>query len=349
MVYPNHVSLNEKELQERNKNIPVRKFEQTPGVSPLTKSDAHDHHEQINYRPGSTACAQAHAVKLQRTLRSNSNPNPKSLLRLQRKHGNQFVGQVLAVARKIDRESEAVNRTMTSQTVRVQAQRHGEEAGADSEVENGIDRSRGGGQALDANMHKQMGSAFNADFGGVRIHTSTEADSMNRSLSAKAFTTGKDIYFRQGEYNPGTSGGRELLAHELTHVVQQNPDTVHRSDKDDSLCGLGGNCAAASTGTLQAKLTVGSPGDVYEQEADQMATSYSQWEHQGANRSEPDGKIRRQAEEEKKEEEKPVMAKAENGSMLQRQPEAEQEEEEKVQTKQNEGEVRRQEEEEQEQ
>ena len=203
-------------------------------------------------------------------------------------------------------------------------------------------------QALDANMHKQMSSAFNADFSGVRIHTSTEADSMNRSLSAKAFTTGKDIYFRQDEYNPGSSGGRELLAHELTHVVQQNPDTVQRNYKDDSPCGPGGSCAADSKETLQAKLTVGSPGDIYEQEADQMATSYSQWEHQDASRSEPDGKIRRQAEEEKKEEEKPVMAKAENGSMLQRQPEAEQEEE-KVQTKLHTGELQRQGEEEQEQ
>jgi hypothetical protein len=113
----------------------------------------------------------------------------------------------------------------------------------------------------------------------------------------------------------------------LTHVVQQNPHTVQRSDRDESLCGPGGNCTAASSGTVQTKLTVGSPGDIYEQEADQMAKTYSQWEHQGTSRSESDEKIRRQSvEEEKKDEEKPVMAKAEDGSMLLRQPEAEQEE-----------------------
>jgi hypothetical protein len=346
MAYPNHVSLNEKDFLAQHKNITERRFEKTPDVATATKADAHD---QISCRLGDNSCAQAHAVKLQRTLQGKNTPSPKSLLHLQRNHGNQFVGQVLAVARKIDHEHDGVNRKITSQNILVQAQQHEEETGASSDVENGIDRSRGGGQALDANMHRQMSSAFNADFSGVRIHTSSEADSMNRSLSAKAFTTGKDIYFRQGEYNPGSSSGRELLAHELTHVVQQNPDTVQRGYIDDSPCGPGGSCAAGSTGVLQAKLTVGSPGDIYEQEADQMATSYSQWEHQGASRSESEGKIRRQAEEEKKEDEKPVMAKAENVSMLQRQPEAEQDEEEKVQTKLHTGELQRQGEEEQEQ
>ncbi len=338
MAYPQHISLNEKDLLAQHKNLTNRRFEKTPDVSTAIKSDAHD---QISSRLGDSSCAQAHAVKLQRTLQGNNTPSPKSLLHLQRNHGNQFVGQVLAVARKIDHDQETVGRKITSQNVHVQAQRLKEEDTAGSEVENAIDRSRGGGQALDATMHRQMSSAFNADFSGVRIHTSTEADSMNRNLSAKAFTTGKDIYFRQGEYNPGSSGGRELLAHELTHVVQQNPETAQRSYKDDSACGPGGNCTAGSTETLQAKLTVGSPGDIYEQEADQMATSYSQWEHQGASRSEPDGKIRRQPEEEKKEDEKPVMTKSENSSLLQRQPEAEQEEEEKVQTKLNTGELQR--------
>ena len=48
-----------------------------------------------------------------------------------------------------------------------------------------------------------MESAFQADFSGVRVHTDAGADWLNRSLSAKAFTTGSDIYFRHGEYNPG--------------------------------------------------------------------------------------------------------------------------------------------------
>src|SRR6185436_5228939 len=95
-------------------------------------------------------------------------------------------------------------------------------AGAlDPEVESSIPRARGGGRALDRTTRESMESAFCADFGGVRIHTGAEADRLNRAVSARAFATGSDVFFRHGEYNPGSSGGRELLAHELTHVVQQ--------------------------------------------------------------------------------------------------------------------------------
>ncbi len=199
---------------------------------------------------------------------------------------------------------------------------------AGPEVENAINRTRGGGQALDAAAGKQMGSAFNADFSAVRVHTGPEADSMNRSLNAKAFTTGRDIYFRDGEYNPGSSGGRELLAHELTHVVQQNPHTLQRTDADEPPCGPGGSCSSVAAGTVRTKLAVGTPGDIYEQEADQMAKTYSQWEHQGRLQAESNVNIRRQSpDEEKKEEEgKPVMTKSEGDSTLLRQPEAEDEE-----------------------
>ena len=65
-----------------------------------------------------------------------------------------------------------------------------------------------------------------SDFSSVRIHTGQESDSLNRSLSARAFTTGSDIFFRSGEYNPGSTQGQQLLAHELTHVVQQGAATV---------------------------------------------------------------------------------------------------------------------------
>lgn len=66
-----------------------------------------------------------------------------------------------------------------------------------------------------------MERALGADFGGVRVHTDERADALNRSLRARAFTTGADIFFRRGAYDPASPGGREVLAHELTHVVQQ--------------------------------------------------------------------------------------------------------------------------------
>jgi hypothetical protein len=60
-----------------------------------------------------------------------------------------------------------------------------------------------------------------ADFSGVKVHHDAGGDRLNRALNARAFTTGKDIFFRQGEYKPASQGGQELIAHELTHVVQQ--------------------------------------------------------------------------------------------------------------------------------
>jgi hypothetical protein len=71
-----------------------------------------------------------------------------------------------------------------------------------------------------------MGQAMGADFSGVTIHTDSQSDQLNRSIQAKAFTTGQDIFFRQGAYQPGGRDGQELIAHELTHVVQQNGSAV---------------------------------------------------------------------------------------------------------------------------
>ena len=67
-----------------------------------------------------------------------------------------------------------------------------------------------------------METAFDANFSGVKVHTDGESDQLNKSLNSRAFATGQDIFFSQGAYNPGSRDGQELLAHELTHIVQQN-------------------------------------------------------------------------------------------------------------------------------
>ena len=84
-----------------------------------------------------------------------------------------------------------------------------------------LSSSRGGGQAMPTSTNQQMSQSFGTDFSGVRIHTDSRASEMNQGLSARAFTHGSDVYFNQGEYSPGSSEGKRLLAHELTHVVQQ--------------------------------------------------------------------------------------------------------------------------------
>lgn len=97
---------------------------------------------------------------------------------------------------------------------------------ASDALESAISQARGSGQSLDPNLQQQMGQAIGADFSGVKVHTDTQSDQMNRSIQAKAFTTGQDIFFRQGAYQPGGRDGQELIAHELTHVVQQNGRSV---------------------------------------------------------------------------------------------------------------------------
>ncbi|WP_371357582.1 DUF4157 domain-containing protein, partial [Hydrocoleum sp. CS-953] len=66
-----------------------------------------------------------------------------------------------------------------------------------------------------------MESRFGADFGNVRVHTGSQSVQMNKELGAQAFTHGNDVYFNSGKFNPGSSSGKELLAHELTHTIQQ--------------------------------------------------------------------------------------------------------------------------------
>jgi len=95
------------------------------------------------------------------------------------------------------------------------------EGDASPNLETAIQQARGSGQALAPDLQAKMGQAMGADFSNVRVHTDTQSDHLNRSIQAKAFTTGQDIFFRQGAYQPGNRGGQELIAHELTHVVQQ--------------------------------------------------------------------------------------------------------------------------------
>jgi hypothetical protein len=95
--------------------------------------------------------------------------------------------------------------------------------GARLEPETGarIQAMRGDGRALTPSERGFMEPRFGADFGAIRIHTNQEADAHSRALHARAFTLGSDIYFRAGEYQPGQAEGRRLLAHELTHTIQQ--------------------------------------------------------------------------------------------------------------------------------
>lgn len=277
----------EKGIQRRSSLLQQAVEQETEPVKVQgAPSGEHDSLAQLTCRMGDASCAGAHADQLNHAPEAGATLSGQSLLRLQRQYGNQFVQRVVGLSRKDEEDGQA-----------------------SVDVERAIQGARGGGQALDSGVRAQMEPAFGADFSGVRVHADAQADDLNRSLSARAFTTGQDVFFKQGAYNPGSSGGQELLAHELTHVVQQNGDEV------------------------RAKLTVGAPGDRYEQEADQVARAIAQKERDPAQADADDGLVQRQVEEEEEEEEQPVQAKVEEAWIQRQEVGSEDEEEEPIQAK----------------
>ena len=86
---------------------------------------------------------------------------------------------------------------------------------------NDLQSSSYGGRKLDNGTRSFMESRFNADFSQVHVHTDATAVQLSSQISAQAFTHGSNIYFNSGKYNPDTEGGKHLLAHELTHTIQQ--------------------------------------------------------------------------------------------------------------------------------
>ena len=111
---------------------------------------------------------------------------------------------------------------------------------------------KGGGEPLEAATRGFMEERFGQDFGGVRIHTDAKAAESARSVNAQAYTVGDDIVFQEGRFQPETDAGRHVLAHELTHVVQQRSGPV------------AGTPAAGG-------ISISHPSDAFEQEAEHTA------------------------------------------------------------------------------
>ncbi len=108
----------------------------------------------------------------------------------------------------------------------------------DEETGAAIDARRGHGRPLDEEHRGPMEQVFGRDLSDVQIHTDAAADELNRRVRADAFTVGRDVFFRAGRYAPDSPDGRRLLAHELTHVLQQRHATGpprEVSDPDDTV------------------------------------------------------------------------------------------------------------------
>lgn len=91
----------------------------------------------------------------------------------------------------------------------------------DNKLEEKLNNSKGSGASLDKKTKNEMESGFGTDFSNVKIHTDSNATQMSQEIGAQAFTSGNDVYFNKGKYNPDSKDGKHLLAHELTHTVQQ--------------------------------------------------------------------------------------------------------------------------------
>ena len=174
----------------------------------------------------------AHHVPADRKNRSAVNP----VLDLQRAAGNQAVNQLLGSASKQTRlrisqpgepeeiEAERLSREVggesDGETGQAQTTNTGHPGGAESlALDPGTDL--GAGQQMDAGAQADMEAQFGHDFSGVRIHSDSRAAASARAVGARAYTVGKDVVFDSGEYAPQTKAGKRLLAHELTHIVQQ--------------------------------------------------------------------------------------------------------------------------------
>ena len=115
-----------------------------------------------------------------------------------------------------------------------------------TDVQSAINSTRGAGTGLDPGVTSRLSPSL-GDLSDVRVHTDDKADQLNRSVSARAFATGTDVYFAKGEYSPGSASGDKLIAHELAHVVQQRGSSA------------------------SGPLSVSQPGDAMEREADSVA------------------------------------------------------------------------------
>ncbi len=131
-----------------------------------------------------------------------------------------------------EEEEKKIQRKPISKSITPFIQTKGEAGTTVSDsLSNKISSSQGMGSNMDSNTQSFMSSRFGNDFNSVKIHTDGNAIQMNRELNAKAFTTGNDIYFNEGQYQPGSDSGKYLLAHELTHTIQQNKNinTIQRA------------------------------------------------------------------------------------------------------------------------
>jgi hypothetical protein len=226
-----------------------------------------------------------HAIDRQHSAVIRRHPEPAAtessaeahpLLRLQRQVGNAQIARLLAQRQEAPEEEELqasrLQRQEAPEEEELQASRLQRQDTEEEEVQASHDLSqrapevgleggpvsagvaeqinaqRGGGAPLDDSMRTQMEGHFGTSFEDVRVHTGAESAALNRSIAGRAFTTGNDIFLG----DTASPADSHLMAHELTHVVQQRSMTGH-----------------------SGPMSVTAAGDIHEQEADAVASTIS--------------------------------------------------------------------------
>ncbi|NTW55251.1 MAG: DUF4157 domain-containing protein [Chlorobaculum sp.] len=166
--------------------------------------------------------------KLQRSPDEKLQKAPEPELKLQKKEEDKL--QKASVPEKeiqkkeeekLQKASQPDDKLQKKEDDKLQRKAAGGAGSSASSVQSAISGKMTGGQPMSNDVRSFMEPRFNADFSSVRIHNDPESASLNNQLSARAFTHKNHIFFSRDQYQPGTSDGKHLLAHELTHTIQQ--------------------------------------------------------------------------------------------------------------------------------
>jgi hypothetical protein len=139
----------------------------------------------------------------------------------QEKEADSVAGQVMRMQEPVSIQTQAAGEEEKLNRSAVQRASRGPPSSGIMNFENNLSNSKGSGSPLPSSTQQFMESRFQADFSGVRIHTGSYAENLSDTINAQAFTHGRDIYFNAGKFSPQTEAGGTLLAHELTHTIQQ--------------------------------------------------------------------------------------------------------------------------------
>ncbi|MGE5380588.1 MAG: DUF4157 domain-containing protein, partial [Methylocystaceae bacterium] len=221
------------------------------------------HHKKM--QPESEHNKKQYPRVLQRLLTVPGSVSPRDILALQSVIGNRRLGQIIQTKLSIgpardryEQEADKIAReinqfvdnggkmrptpanithslTHVSQ-ISPQSAGPGDNNEAVEGLEHHLKSSQSGGEPLPDTMRALMETQFNKDFSQVRVHTDNQAGQFNQGLGAEAFTHGHHIYMAQGRYQPGSNAGRQLLAHELTHVVQQGGNSQGKQPSSAVQC-----------------------------------------------------------------------------------------------------------------